>query len=175
MGPAYRYQYKQQCKEPHEGPVDKRFRHIAYRQFDRWCWGILGKQIRVVLPSRAVMCIRNFYPPPWPEEEFVFKGFKYADEWLTIDNTGRCLHHTCSYLPPIFKYWAEYAIPFNTYVFFRFLKGTARFPFIIGWFISEVSNHCNQISFWLTTESFEDFFHYLFLFVFQHTHYFTLP
>ena len=58
----------------------KLFRHIAYRQLARWCWGILGKEIRVVLPSCAVMCIRNFYLTPGPEEEFIFKGFRYADE-----------------------------------------------------------------------------------------------
>ena len=75
------YQYKQQYKEPYDGPENKLFRHIAYRQLARWCWGILGKEIRVVLPSCAVMCIRNFYPPPGPEEEFVFEGFRYADEW----------------------------------------------------------------------------------------------
>ena len=61
------YQYKQQYKESFDGPEDKLYRHIAYRQL-------------VVLPSCAVMCIRNFYPPPGPEEEFVFTGFKYADE-----------------------------------------------------------------------------------------------
>ena len=111
------YQYEQQYKEPYEGWQDKIFRHIAYRQLARWCWGILGEQIRVVLPSCAVMCMRNFYPPPGLEEEFVFKGFKHADEWLTIDNTGRCLRRMwigCSHLPLIFKYWVEYAIPFHT-------------------------------------------------------------
>ena len=51
------------------------FLDIAYRQLARWCWGILGKEIGVVLPSCAVMCIRNFYPPPGPEEDFVFEGF----------------------------------------------------------------------------------------------------
>ena len=74
------YQYKQQYKDSYDGAEDKLFRHIAYRQLARWCWGILGKEIRVVLPSCAVMCIRNFYPSPGPEEEFIFKGFRYADE-----------------------------------------------------------------------------------------------
>ena len=74
------YQYKQQYKDPYDGPEDKLFRHIAYRQLTRWCWSILGKEICVVLPSCAVMCIRSFYPPPGQEEDFVFKGFKYADE-----------------------------------------------------------------------------------------------
>ena len=72
------YQYKQQYKDPYDVAEDKRLRHIAYRQLARWCWGILGKEIRVVLPSCAVMCIRNFYPPPGPEEEFVSEGFRYA-------------------------------------------------------------------------------------------------
>lgn len=76
------YQYKQQYKAAYDGREDKLFRHIAYRQLTRWCWGILGKEIRVVLPACAVMCIRNFYPPPGPEEDFVFEGFHYADEWL---------------------------------------------------------------------------------------------
>ena len=53
---------------------------LAYRQFTRWCWGILGKEIRVVLPSRVVMCIRAHFPPPGYEDDFVFEGFKYADE-----------------------------------------------------------------------------------------------
>ena len=84
------YQYKQQYKESFDGPEDKLYRHIAYRQLARWCWGILGKEIRVVLPSCAVMCIRNFYPPPGPEEEFVFTGFKYADEWHDLKLTSGC-------------------------------------------------------------------------------------
>ena len=84
------YQYKQQCKESFDGPDDKLYRHIAYRQLTRWSWGILGKEIRVVLPSCAVMCIRNFYPPPGPEEEFVFTGFKYADEWHDLKLTSGC-------------------------------------------------------------------------------------
>ena len=74
------YQYKQQYKHPYDGREDKLFGHIAYRQLTRWCWGILGKEIRVVLPSCAVMCIRNFYPPTGLEDDFVFEGFLYADE-----------------------------------------------------------------------------------------------
>ena len=75
------YQYKQQYKDPYDGPEHKLFsRHIAYRQLAPWCRGILGKEIRVVLPSCAVMCIRNFYPPPGPVKEFAFEGFRYADE-----------------------------------------------------------------------------------------------
>ena len=71
------YQYKQQCKESFDGPEDKLYRYKTYKQLAS---GILSKEIRVVLPSSAIMCIRNFYPPPGPEEEFVFICFKYADE-----------------------------------------------------------------------------------------------
>ena len=84
------YQYKQQYKESFDGPEDKLYRHIAYIQLARWCWGILGKEIRAVLPSCAVMCIRNFYPPPGPEEEFFFTGFKYAGEWHDLKLTSGC-------------------------------------------------------------------------------------
>ena len=48
------HQYKQQYQESYEGPEHKQFRHIAYRQLARWCWGYLGKEVRVVLPSCAV-------------------------------------------------------------------------------------------------------------------------
>lgn len=51
-------------------------------QMARWCWGILGKEIGVALPSFAVLCIRNFYPLSGLEEEFAFEGFRYAYEWL---------------------------------------------------------------------------------------------
>ena len=48
------YQYKQQYGEAFDGPEDKLNHHIAYRQLVSWCWGILGKEIRVVLPSCGV-------------------------------------------------------------------------------------------------------------------------
>ena len=51
------YQYKQQYSQSHEGPQGKLNRHIAYRQLVRWCWGILGKEIRIPLPSCAGCCI----------------------------------------------------------------------------------------------------------------------
>ena len=40
---------------------DRRYRYTAYRQFVRWCWGYLGKEVRVVLPSCVVTKIRNAY------------------------------------------------------------------------------------------------------------------
>ena len=74
------YQYKQQYTDAYEGPEHKQYRHIAYRQLARWCWGVLGKEVRVVLPSCAVMCIRAHFPPPGLEDDFVFEGFHFADE-----------------------------------------------------------------------------------------------
>ena len=64
------YQYKQLYKDLYDGPEHRLFRQIANRQLAWRCWGILifGKEIRVALPSCAVMCIRNFYPPPGPEK-----------------------------------------------------------------------------------------------------------
>ena len=63
------FQYKQQYKDTYDGPEHKLFRHIAYRQLARWCWGILGKEIGVVLPSCAVMCIRPcFYGLGYPRQ-----------------------------------------------------------------------------------------------------------
>ena len=74
-------QYKQEYgKSAYEGPEHKVNRHVAYRQFVRWCWGVLGRDIRVVLPSSAVSCIRAHFPPPGDEDDFVFIGFRFADE-----------------------------------------------------------------------------------------------
>lgn len=47
------YQYQQQYDCDNNVPEHKRNRHIAYRQLVRWWWGVLGKEIRVVLPSCA--------------------------------------------------------------------------------------------------------------------------
>jgi len=75
------HQYKQQYgNNAYEGPDYKRNRHIAYRQLVRWCWGHLGKEVRVVLPSCAVMCIRAHFTAPGLEENYTFTGFLYADE-----------------------------------------------------------------------------------------------
>ena len=75
--------WSQYCQEygtrAYEGPEHKNKRHVAYRQMVRWCWGVLGKDIRVPLPSCAVSCIRAHFPPPGLED-FEFDGFKFADE-----------------------------------------------------------------------------------------------
>lgn len=74
-------QYRQEYgTRAYEGPEHKSKRHVAYRQMVRWCWGVLGKDIRVPLPSCAVSCIRAHFPPPGLEEDFEFDGFKFADE-----------------------------------------------------------------------------------------------
>lgn len=71
------YQYRQQYgHNAFEGPVDQKWRHIAYRQLARWCWGFLGKDVRVVLPSCAVSCIRAHFLPPGLEENAQFHGFQ---------------------------------------------------------------------------------------------------
>ncbi|XP_060600842.1 uncharacterized protein LOC132754241 [Ruditapes philippinarum] len=33
--------------------LDRRQRYVAYRQLARWCWGYLGKEVRVVLPTHV--------------------------------------------------------------------------------------------------------------------------
>ncbi|XP_076090326.1 uncharacterized protein LOC143062546 [Mytilus galloprovincialis] len=44
------YQYRQQYGEhPYHG--NERNRYTEYRQFLRWCWQFLGKEVRVVIPS----------------------------------------------------------------------------------------------------------------------------
>ena len=50
-------------------------RHVAYRQLVRWCWSVLGKEIRVPLPFFVISCIRAHFPPPGLEEDFGFEGF----------------------------------------------------------------------------------------------------
>ena len=35
---------------------------MAYQQMTSWCWGWLGKKVRVVLPSCAVAKIRETFP-----------------------------------------------------------------------------------------------------------------
>lgn len=49
----------------------RQYRFIAYRQLTSWCWGWLGRRVRVVLPSCAVHKIRTKFPST------VYTGFKY--------------------------------------------------------------------------------------------------
>ena len=52
----------------------RRMRYIGYRQLARWCWGWLGKRVRVPLPACATHNIRTTYP----EENGQYRGFSYA-------------------------------------------------------------------------------------------------
>ena len=62
-------QFRQQYgKKAFDGPEKAKLRHIAYRQFVRWC-----KENRVVLPSCVVTCIRAHFPEAG---EGNYKGFK---------------------------------------------------------------------------------------------------
>ncbi|XP_060564870.1 P2X purinoceptor 7-like [Ruditapes philippinarum] len=65
-------QYRQQYGERDEEDINRRHRYTAYRQLARWCWGYLGKEVRVVLPSCAVIKIRTTYP----SEDY--EGFHFA-------------------------------------------------------------------------------------------------
>ena len=73
------FQHRAQYQNHYQGPQHKINRHVAYQQLARWCWGFLGKEVRVVLPSCAVCSIRAHFPPPGDEEDFAdfsFVGFK---------------------------------------------------------------------------------------------------
>ena len=90
-------------------------RYTAYRQFVRWCWHFLGKEVRVVIPSCAVVKIRTAFP----DENYT--GFHQADsDWngsissallhpclvchtrciveVVPQCTAGCLHHSCGTL-----------------------------------------------------------------------------
>nr|XP_055035662.1 P2X purinoceptor 7-like [Misgurnus anguillicaudatus] len=49
------------------GPLRRRteeegYRFLAYRSFVSWCWGYLGRHVRVVIPSCVVLRIRQEFP-----------------------------------------------------------------------------------------------------------------
>ncbi|CAM4708249.1 unnamed protein product [Leuciscus chuanchicus] len=51
------------------GPIRRRtteeqFCHVAYRSFVSWCWGYLGRSVRVVIPCCVVTRIRQAFPDP---------------------------------------------------------------------------------------------------------------
>ncbi|KAI7810814.1 putative P2X purinoceptor 7-like [Triplophysa rosa] len=59
------------------GPVrrrteEERYRFLAHQSFVSWCWGFLGREVRVVLPSCAVLRIQQEFPDP--DGQFV--GFR---------------------------------------------------------------------------------------------------
>ena len=79
------YQYRQQYSECYDGPEHKLNRHIAYRQLVRWCWSIIGKEIRVVLPSRAVSCIRAHINYKINLASMARKSFTREKSWQYVD------------------------------------------------------------------------------------------
>ena len=54
--------------------LHRRYRYIAYRQFVRWRFGVLSKNIRVPIPSCVATAIRAV------EAGESFEGFHYIDE-----------------------------------------------------------------------------------------------
>lgn len=66
----YRQQYGGQARQ--DATENQKYRHVAYRQLVRWCWGFLGRAVRVPLPSCAVTRIRAAFP----SEEY--RGFEEA-------------------------------------------------------------------------------------------------
>ncbi|KAL2093123.1 hypothetical protein ACEWY4_010435 [Coilia grayii] len=39
--------------------IHRRYRYLSYRSFVSWCWGFLGRKIRVVIPACVVLRIRS--------------------------------------------------------------------------------------------------------------------
>ena len=60
----------------------RRYKYVAYGQFVRWIFGVLGKNIRVPLPSCVVDCVRKRFPLEKNNEEF--EGFRWADEDIVM-------------------------------------------------------------------------------------------
>ncbi|KAI7800479.1 putative P2X purinoceptor 7-like [Triplophysa rosa] len=61
------------------GPLIRRtehFRYLAYRSFVSWCWGYLGRHVRVVIPACVVQRIR---------QEFPDAGANYVGFWPPLD------------------------------------------------------------------------------------------
>lgn len=56
---AYKQQYGAAAYENQN--INKRYRHVAYRQLARFLFGIVGKQNRYVLPSCAIKTIRDTF------------------------------------------------------------------------------------------------------------------
>ena len=56
--------------------VNKRYRHIAYRQLARLLFGVVGRSNRYILPSCAVTIIRNTFPI---QQEEQYTGFMFAE------------------------------------------------------------------------------------------------
>ncbi|KAJ8027942.1 P2X purinoceptor 7 [Holothuria leucospilota] len=70
------YQFNQEYEDDiGEDLIHEQYRYIAYRQLVRWCWGFLGRHVRVILPSCAVQRIRAEFPA-----DGEYTGFKLPGE-----------------------------------------------------------------------------------------------
>lgn len=57
----------------------RRYRYTSYRQLVRWCWGFMGKNIRIVLPACVVKRVRMEFPSA------EYAGFKYPNiDWFLL-------------------------------------------------------------------------------------------
>lgn len=56
------YTFRQRYGEINDVSTNERYRYIAYRNTVRWCWGYLGRDIRVALPSCVISAIRSRFP-----------------------------------------------------------------------------------------------------------------
>ena len=68
------FAYRQQYNVNRNDALHERYRYTGYRQFVRWCWGYLGKDIVVTLPACVVITIRKTYP----SADGSYKGNKMA-------------------------------------------------------------------------------------------------
>ena len=96
-------QYKQQYGgKAKEGPEHKKLRHTAYRQFVRWCWQFLGKDIRVPLPSCVYKAIRIAFPTPENPPNYV--GFHCWMSQSRFSNDCMIRNESMLFLGAILQY-----------------------------------------------------------------------
>jgi len=66
------YQYvEQEGRVGDDQPVNILMRHLAYKRFVRWIFGLLGRNNRVIIPSCVVKMIRDTYASD------VYVGFRF--------------------------------------------------------------------------------------------------
>ncbi|XP_037613535.1 P2X purinoceptor 7-like [Sebastes umbrosus] len=54
--------YRAEYGALHQRAIERQYRYLAYRSFVSWCWGFLGRRIRVVIPACVVLRIRREFP-----------------------------------------------------------------------------------------------------------------
>lgn len=62
--------------------VSSQYRYLAYRSFVSWCWGFLGRRVRVVLPACVVLRIRAEFP----DAQGQYVGFRPVLGWTATRN-----------------------------------------------------------------------------------------